>query len=203
MATKQAELTASVTDHRDELERGERVLLFADECFLLWGDVCGYAWGKRNAPLSIPVANPKTRQAYYGARNALTGAMHLATYPKAEQAATTDFLTHVALCYPNAKVTICWDNASWHKGAEMGAYLTTINAESAPADWPITCLHFAPHDPTQNPIEEVWRQGKNALRKTRLAATTFNQVTAAFADGLDQQVFDFPKRQMYGHLQMI
>lgn len=196
-------MTAYVADHRDELACGQRVLLFVDECFLLWGDVCGYAWGKRNAPLSILVDNPKMRQAYYGALNARTGEMHLATYPKAEQAATTDFLTHIALCYPEAKVTICWDNASWHKGTEMVAYLTRINAEAASADWPLTCLHFAPHDPTQNPIEEVWRQGKNALRRTRLAATTFDHVTQAFAAYLDQQVFDFPKRQMYGDLQMI
>lgn len=36
-----------------------------DEC--LWGDVCGYVWGRTNEKIQVPVKNEKERQTYYGA----------------------------------------------------------------------------------------------------------------------------------------
>ena len=179
------------------------MLLFLDECFLLWGDLCGYAWGKRKERLTLPIGNPKARQAFYGGIDAHSGEMHLAAYPKAESAATTDFLTDLMYRYPTAKLTICWDNASWHRGADVTQFLDTLNAGLPPADWRITLLAFAPHDPEQNPIEEVWHQGKTDLREKRLAATHFNEVITAFETRLERQTFDFPKLRMYAPSQPV
>lgn len=177
--------------------------MFVDECFLHWGDVCGYRWGKRNEPLVIPVGNTKARQAFYGALDARSGEMHMLPYPKAEQVATTDFLDELRYRYPDAKLTICWDNASWHQGPVLRTYLAACNDGLPPEAWPITLIHFAPHDPTQNPIEEVWHQGKTAIRKLRRAATHFREVIAAFEERLERAFFAFPNRQMYGDLQII
>ena len=55
--------------HQSEIESGEIVVLFEDECHLLWGDVCGSAWGKRNQTIEVPITNQKQRQTYYGAVN--------------------------------------------------------------------------------------------------------------------------------------
>ncbi len=203
MAAKHAEVSAYVAAHRDELEQQRRVLLFVDECFLHWGDVCGYGWGKRTERLPVDVGNPTARQPFYGALDALTGEMHLMPYPVAQTDNTTDFLVELQTRYPDAKLTICWDNARWHKGAEMERFLADVNGALAPEDWPITCIHFAPHDPTQNPIEEVWRQGKGAIQKLRLVARKFQEVVTAFEQVVERQVFDFPNRQRYGNLQMI
>jgi transposase len=174
-----------------------RVLLFADECFLLWGDLCGYAWGKRNERVSVPIGNLKSRQTFYGGVNAQTGEMHVVPYPKAESAATTDFLTELLYRHPKAKITICWDNAKWHRGEEIIRFLNEVNAGLPPEEWPLTLLNFAPHDPEQNPVEEVWHQGKTGLREQRLEATQFSEVTTAFETLLERQVFDFPKLRMY------
>ena len=32
--------------NREEISSGQLVALFEDECHLLWGDMCGYVWGK-------------------------------------------------------------------------------------------------------------------------------------------------------------
>lgn len=172
-------------------------MLFLDECFLLWGDLCGYAWGKRNERVTVPVGNLKARQSFYGAIDAQTGQMHLASYPKAESVATTDFLQELLYRYPKAKLTICWDNARWHRGEEVTRFLSTVNAALPPEEWPLTLIAFAPHDPEQNPIEEVWRQGKQDLRQKRLEATNFSEVTETFEARLERQTFDFPKLKMY------
>ncbi|MEI6181093.1 MAG: transposase [Chloroflexales bacterium] len=186
-----------VATHQNALDGGERVLLFLDECFLLWGDCCGYAWGKRNTRVTIPIGNPKERQAFYGGIDARTGEMHLAPYPKAESAATTDFLTDLLFRYPDAKLTICWDNASWHCGEEVTQFLTRVNGGLAPEDWRITLIAFATNDPEQNPIEEVWHQAKTDLRERRLDATRFAEVIDAFETRLERQIFTFPKLRMY------
>lgn len=185
------------------METGERVLLFVDECFLHWGDVCGYGWGRRNERLTLAVGNTQARQPFYGALDARTGEMTVMPYPVAQSDNTVDFLRGVRWRYPNAKLTICWDNASWHKGQDVVTWLTEINAGWAPEEWPVTCIAFAPHDPTQNPIEEVWRQGKIAIQQQRLAAKTFQSVIAAFEANLERQFFHFPNRQRYGSLQVI
>lgn len=145
----------------------------------------------------------KERQSFYGALDARTGEMHLMPYPTAEQAATTDFLSELRYRYPHKKLTICWDNASWHQGSEVCAYLDKVQGHLPPEAWPLTLMHFAPHDPTQNPIEEVWRQGKFAIQQLRLAATHFREVIAAFEAHIERQLFAFPKRQMYGNLQIV
>ncbi len=183
--------------HREELECGERVLRFADESFLLWGDLCGYAWGKRNERVSVPMGNLKSRQTFYGGIDARTGEMHGVPCPKAESAATTDCLTEMMYRYPKAKITICRDNAKRHRGEETSRFLDEGNAGLPPEEWPLTLLNFAPHDPEQNPVAAVWRQDKNDLRQQRLEASQFDEVIAAFEARLERQVFDFPKLRMY------
>ena len=148
-------MSAYVAVHREAFEQRRRVLLFVDECFLHWGDVCDYSWGKRTERLTVDVVTTQARQPFYGALNALTGEMHLLPYPVAQTDNTSDFLVELQSRYPDAKLTICWDNARWPKGTEMERFLAEVNGVLPPEDWPITCLNFAPHDPTQNPIEEV------------------------------------------------
>lgn len=163
----------------------------------------GYGWGERNERLTVDVVNTQARQPFYGALDALTGEMHVMPYPVAQTDNTTDFLVELLSRYPDAKLTICWDNARWHKGAEMERFLAEVNANGSPEAWWMIYIHFAPHDPTQNPIEEVWRQGKSAIQKLRLVDTTVQPVVAAFECNIERQFFDFPNRQRYGRLQMI
>lgn len=52
-------------------------MLLEDECHLVWGDVCGMVWGKRNAPVTVAMTNARQRQTYYGALNLWTHECHL------------------------------------------------------------------------------------------------------------------------------
>ena len=58
------------------------VVLFQDECHLLWGDICGYVWGKKNERVEVPIVNEKERQTYFGSVNIATGQCLLQAYPK-------------------------------------------------------------------------------------------------------------------------
>ncbi len=155
IAERRTELTAYVTAHQDEIAGGERLILFVDDCFLLWGDACGYVWGKRDERVTIPVGNVCTRQAYYGTVDMVTGITHLVPCESADALSTTDFLLDLHLRFPNGKLTIIWDNASHHKAAAVRDYLAQVNAGVPENDWLITCRWFAPHDPSQYAIEDI------------------------------------------------
>jgi hypothetical protein len=140
------------------------MVLFVDECFVCWGDACGYVWGPRNERVTVPIDNGWTRQAYYGSVDMVRGVTHLVPYHTANTQSTTDFLLDLHLRFPNAKLTIVWDNASHHKARAVWDYLAAVNTGMPEAEWQITCRWFAPHDPSQNPIEDIWNQAKAYVR---------------------------------------
>lgn len=88
------------------------------------------------------------------------------------------------------------ENARWHSGEEISRFLAEVNGDARPEEWLVTLFAFAPHDPEQNLVEEVWRQGKTSLREQRLEASHFGEMTTAFEARLERQIFDFPKLRM-------
>jgi putative transposase len=60
---------------------------------------------------------------------------------------------------------LIWDGASYHKYGEFRDFLLELNGNKKPDNWSITCILFAPNAPQQNPVEDIWLQAKNFLRK--------------------------------------
>jgi len=58
------------------------VVLFIDECHLLWGDICGYVWGKTTERIEVPVLNERQKQTYYGALNLYSQQFLVKAYDK-------------------------------------------------------------------------------------------------------------------------
>jgi hypothetical protein len=75
-------LTQWLEAHRNKIELGELVVLFQDECHLLWGDICGYVWGKKNEIVEVPIVNEKERHTYFGERKHCDGSMSDPGIPK-------------------------------------------------------------------------------------------------------------------------
>jgi Winged helix-turn helix len=66
---KKLEISTWLEAHRDDIHSGSLVVLFEDECHLLWGDVCGYVWGTTDERIEVPITNERSKQPYYGAVN--------------------------------------------------------------------------------------------------------------------------------------
>ena len=64
-------------------------------------------------------------------------------------------------------------------------------------DWKVGCVLFAPHAPEQNPVEDVWLQGKNFLRRHFYENKTFQQVKGSFFTFLSKKIFNFEKPHWY------
>jgi transposase len=181
----------------EEIERGEVIVLLEDECHLGWGEVCGLAWGKRNAPIVVPMTNERERQTYYGALNLFTQEFHLYEAPTGKGVNTVAYLPWCQTLYPAKPVVFLWDGASYPRGENMQKFLAHENAGLPAADWPVTCIRFAPNAPEQNPTEDVWLKGKTHLRKQVALNKTFAQVKRCFSTFLNALQFTSTKLSWY------
>lgn len=157
------------------------VVLFEDECHLLWGDTCGYVWGTRNRAIEVPMTNQKARQTYYGALNFVSRTLHLQAFDAGNSQNTIAYLQGIRAQHPDKKLLIFWDGASYHRDAKLKAFLEEVNAGLSEKDWKLTLMAFAPNAPEQNPIEDCWLAGKNYLRRNFAFHKTFAQVKDAFS----------------------
>jgi len=163
----------------------------------VWGDTIGYGWGRRNERTEIPIKNIKQRQTYYGVMNLYNQVFLVTPYARGNGESTVSFIKHLQALHPDKKLIIIWDRARYHCGKEVQAYLSTVNQGLEEQDWKVTCLLFAPKAADQNPVEDVWLQGKNFLRRHFYENKTFQQVKQRFLNFLNKKVFNFEKSKWY------
>ena len=173
------------------------MVLLEDECHLLWGDVCGKVWGQRNASIEVPMTNERERQTYYGAVNLLSRAFHLKEFPAGKGDCTVAYVRWVRDLYPGKQIILLWDGASYHRDKEVKALLAELNDGVPEKDWPLVLIPFAPNAPDQNPVEDIWLQGKNHLRKNFFQNKTFAAVKKCFFQFLNQFFFNSAKFAWY------
>ena len=155
------------------------------------------AWGKRNAPIVVPMSNERQRQTYYGALNLFTQEFHVYEASAGNGVNTVAYLQWCQTLYPDKQLVVLWDGASYHRGEEMQKFLAQENANLSEADWKITCLRFAPNAPDQNPTADVWLKGKTHLRKLFALNQTFAQVKHCFSSFLTSRHFTSTKFSWY------
>jgi transposase len=168
-----------------------------DECHLLWGDACGLVWGQRTAPIAVPMTNERERQTYYGALNLVTRELHRQEGAAGNGGNTVAYIQWCQSLYPGKKLLFLWDGASYHRSAEMQAFLARENAGLQEEHWRVTCLLFAPNAPEQNPTEDLWLKGKTHLRKNFAVNKTFAQVKQCFSAFLRSLSFASVKLSWY------
>jgi transposase len=195
---KKREIEKILEENREEIEAGRLVVYMIDECHLLWGDICGYVWGKTQIRVEVPMTNQRERQTYFGALNYQTKQFFVQEYGAGNSANTVLFVKYLQSLNKGAKILIFWDGASYHKYGEMRDYLGKVNQDLEKSEWLIICEVFAPNAPEQNPVEDIWLQGKNFLRKHWYLCRSFPLIKKLFMLVTHCQIFNFPKLNMYG-----
>lgn len=200
---KTEEINSILARNYTDIELGRTVVLFLDECHLLHGDICGYVWGKTNIRIDVPINNSKNRQTYYGALNYKTQEFTMQSYPAGNGASTVKFIKHLRNKYSQSKIILIWDGASYHRFGEFRDYLEEVNQGISASEWSITCVLFAPNAPQQNPVEDVWLQAKNFLRKYWHLCRSFKAIKILFELFANEQKFNFPKVHLYQATELI
>ena len=143
--TKKIEIEKILAENRWEIEAGKLVVYMIDECHLLWGDVCGYVWGKTNERIEVPMTNQRERQTYFGALNYQTKEFFVQEYEAGNSKNTVLFVKYLQYLNKGARILIFWDGASYHKYGEMRDDLNEVNQDLEKSEWLIRCELFAPN----------------------------------------------------------
>lgn len=199
--SKQEEICQILENNREEIETGKLVVYLIDECHLLWGDVCGYSWGKTSERIEIPITNERERQTYYGGINYLSQKFIVEEYQTANAENTVKFLKYLQSKNPEKRHIIIWDGASYHKYKEMKDYLKELNQGLEKEKWLLTCILLAPNAPEQNPVEDIWLIAKTWLRKYWYRLNSFSLVKWFFNWIIHEEKYEFPKLHKYGLFQ--
>jgi transposase len=186
-----------LTEHATEIASGSVVVLYIDQCHLLWDDARGYVWGPSTQRIEIPMTNFRERQTYYGAIEPLSGEAIVVPTDTANGYWTTIFVEYLRQQYPQKRLILLWDGASYHRGVEMQHYLEAVNLKRSRDEWLVTCVLFAPNAPEQNPMEDVWLKAKQYVRKHWRECRTFQLVRNLFEEALNTLSFRFEKLRMY------
>jgi transposase len=158
---KKQKITSWLEAHRQEIVTRGLVVFFEDECPLL----CGYVWGKTSARLELPIINERLRQTDYGAVNFYTQRCLIQPTETGNSEGTIAFLQYLLAQCPHSRIALIWDGATYHRSQAVKDYLESVNQGLDESNWKITCIRFAPNDPKQNPIEDVWLQAKRLIRE--------------------------------------
>jgi transposase len=186
-----------LTAHATAIMDGSVVVLYVDECHLIWDDARGYVWGPRSQRIDLPMTNFRERQTYYGAIDPVSGTVHVIPADSANGNWTMIFVEYLRQEYPEKRLFLLWDGASYHQGIEMQEYLEGVNWKLARDGWRVTCTLFAPNAPEQNPIEDVWLKAKQYVRKHWRMCQQFKDVMHLFEESFDILLFQFEKLHMY------
>ena len=177
---KREEIKKKLAARQADIVSGEVIVFVEDECHLSGGDAIGYGWGRQHERTEVSVANAKQRQTYYGVMNLYNQEFILSLYERGNGASTVSFIEYLQGLHPDKKLIIIWDGARYHSSEEVQAYLNKVNHGLDEKDWKVTCWLFAPNAPDQNPVEDVWLQGKNFLRRHFYENKIFQQVKQSF-----------------------
>ena len=143
------------------------------------------------------MTNEKERQTYYGVVNIETGEALVQSYPKGNGEHTVAFWKYLQQKHPGKKIVLLWDGATYHKYGLTRDYLCELNEGIDEEDWSITCILLAPHAPEQNPIEDIWLQGKQWVREKYNECYAFKDVKKLFVETIEGRIFSFPKLDYY------
>lgn len=146
----------------------------------------------------MDVTNERTSRSYFGALDCLTHRLEWQECERANTQSTIEFVEFLRQKYPESKLVFIWDGASYHRSKEWRQYLERVNGGLEEADWAVRCLRFAPYAPSENPMENIWGQGKQCLRKMFKICTTMKATQTLFEAFMTYRLFTLPDLRTYG-----
>lgn len=144
------------------------------------------------------MTNQRQKQTYYGALNVFNQEFFVKAFDKGNSESTLAFLQALLAECPQSRIALIWDGATYHRSQVVKDYLALVNQDLKESEWKITCIRFAPNDPRQNPVEDVWLQAKRFIREFYHLCKSFSTVKWLFEFTTHRQIFNFPKVFMYG-----
>lgn len=142
------------------------------------------AWLKRGERTIVRVNRDRESQSYIGFLNQKSFVCYTYEMSWQNQQEVLKAFKLFLKEYPNKKICVVWDNASFHKGREIKAALKTGGLLER-----VHLVAFPPYAPDKNPIEHVWNDAKGA--SANIQRDTLTDVKAVFANHIRSRKFEY------------
>jgi len=162
----------------------EWIILASDETRLVWENESRRAWLKTNQKTILEVNRSREYQSFLGSLNLKSGKCHLHSLAWQNQEEVIKALRKLKRQYPDKKICLIWDNASWHKGKEIKKELSKRGSLT---DFHL--INFPPYAPDTNPQEHVWKYAKD--RVAHQFTTSFKQKINLFKLSVIHRKFNY------------
>lgn len=174
--------TATTPLIEDAWNDPETVILAADEMILSTQTTFQKIWLPAGEYPKIEISNERKRRSLYGFLNVKQGHEHAFKTEKQNMYVTQAVLEHMRTLYPHQKILLLWDNAKWHLGSVVKAF---IEKETR-----ITVIYFPKYAPEENPQEHVWKKGRSQVTHNQFIAD-IDGATDEFVEYLNQTLFPY------------
>ena len=127
------------------------MVLFADEAGFTLHPKLGRVWAKRGSrPVVWTRSQHRSRLNLLGWVNPLSGQRGLMKAAQGNTAAFLVFLEQILMAYPTQLIQLWVDNASWHKGGLVTAFLKGHER--------LKLFYHPPYHPELNCQEPIWKR---------------------------------------------
>jgi len=149
-------------------EESNTVVLTGDETILREFPPLRACWGKRGQPVEVPITGSNARRVVFGALNPFTGTRLCTVAPRNTGPAFRDFLRALRAVYKRWDIFLLLDRGSSHIAKATGVLAAALRIRLA---WlPTAC-------PELNPVEALWRDGKQKVSANRAYADVDEQAS--------------------------
>ncbi|MGH7269047.1 MAG: IS630 family transposase, partial [Polyangiaceae bacterium] len=133
-----------------EALHGRETLVFIDEAHIHHDADLGRTWTRRGEPFYVASSSPglSKRVSFFGAYVVGDARVHVWPAERANGTTTTEMFESLRDAYPNERIRIVWDGASYHRSAY-------VNAEAKRQRILLTPLPA--YSPDFMPVEALWR----------------------------------------------
>ncbi len=142
------------------------------------------AWLKKGERTIVKVDRKREAQSYVGFLNQKNFKCHLHELHWQNQEEILKALEQFLKEYPDKKICIVWDNASFHKGQEIKKALGKGQLLER-----VHLINMPPYAPDKNPIEHVWNTAKGSM--ANIQYDNFNKMKEAFKKYIDDRKFKY------------
>jgi transposase len=156
----------------------------SDETRLQLEAITRRAWLKKGEKTVIKVERSREFQNYLGFLNQKTFQNEVYPIAWGRQEEIIKAITIHIRKYPNKRICVVWDNAKCHKGKLLRKELRKNGLLSR-----VHLINLPPYAPDMDPIEHVWRWGKDAISNTQFE--TFNKTKEAFIASVTSRTFHY------------
>ena len=168
---------------KKELEKPGQVVLAGDEMILTTQTTTQKVWLPVGKGVRIEASNKREKRCIYGFLNVKTGSEHSFKTDYTNSLTTCNILSELLKLYPNQKIVIIWDNASWHRSSTVHDFLTTHSEK-------FHLFAFPPYYPDENPQEHMWKAGRAKITHN-VFIEDIDLATDQFVAHLNQSKFEY------------